>query len=441
MDIKSLLSKIKTETKSVAQDVGLLTKQPENVKCFEVAVNMNLDPGLIKVNLQKTCSREMNISYAANSMSKQNNMIANDIKRLIISKINKIIDIIDTENENDSYTIFNIIKKTIKTKKEEKIKLENEKKTKEEEKTKLEEEIQGKKIGVLTKLTPNILKSPAIKDLEVKQTEVKNIEKEVKNKEQKINILNNTINNILAGEETYYTNMLNNYREVYKDKFDILTIENFKGILPHNASQEQKFKLDSNFWKKVVTFLNHEVPIIEGTLRENIYSNMQPFINYNTKVNELVGLLQQYFSIKSLESLEVNSSAKIQAEQLFLEIKTILEKYGTSGFNEFKENINSLTIRIIDNIINYIKIPTETANSVVFKNDNLVNILIPKLEELKKYMPTESAKGGAPPKPFKKSKESIVISGKKHMIYLGPRSGKYIKKDNKYVSLSKFKKN
>lgn len=58
------------------------------------------------------------------------------------------------------------------------------------------------------------------------------------------------------------------------------------------------------------------------------------------------------------------------------------------------------------------------------------------LETLENYIDKVLPKmGGAPPKPLKKSKECIIISGKKYPIYLGPRGGKYIKKDKKYVSV------
>ena len=36
-----------------------------------------------------------------------------------------------------------------------------------------------------------------------------------------------------------------------------------------------------------------------------------------------------------------------------------------------------------------------------------------------------------------KTNEYIQSGGKKHVIYKGPRGGKYIKKDGKFVSLAK----
>ena len=130
-----------------------------------------------------------------------------------------------------------------------------------------------------------------------------------------------------------------------------------------------------------------------------------------------------------------------KTKELFKEIILLTKRYGGAAFTKLNEitDVNNLTLEIIDNTIDRITNPSNSTNSLVYKNDKLTETLIPKLKEMKKYFSIKSALGGAP-KPFKKSKESIVISGKKHMIYLGPRSGKYIKKDNKYVSLSKLKK-
>lgn len=181
-----------------------------------------------------------------------------------------------------------------------------------------------------------------------------------------------------------------------------------------------------------------------GILLDQIPVKVRKQVNCSKDISDMY--------IENADKLTKQEAAKIakaaQFAQKFEDIKTILENYGTIAFDQFKnKNINSLTIEIIDQTIEYIKNPTNSTNSAVFKHDKLADTLIFKLDELKNYMPTdknymptELASGGAPPKPLKKSKESILISGKKYSIYLGPRSGKYIKKDKKYVSLSTLKK-
>ena len=205
------------------------------------------------------------------------------------------------------------------------------------------------------------------------------------------------------------------------------------GKKPEQPAQAQK-KIQESVIDKTECFEVGVTMTRNGTERTQIPVKVRKETNCSKDISDMY--------IENADKLTKQEAAKAaQFAQKFEDIKTILEKYGTIAFDQFKnKNINSLTIETIDKIIEYIKKPTETANSAVFKNDKLAETLIPKLEELKKYMPTETASGGAPPKPLKKSKESILISGKKYSIYLGPRSGKYIKKDKKYVSLSTLKK-
>lgn len=76
--------------------------------------------------------------------------------------------------------------------------------------------------------------------------------------------------------------------------------------------------------------------------------------------------------------------------------------------------------------------PTIPYDTEQQKQDLLsINAIIKKIEE---YTPPPPVKGGAKTNNKKKTKDTIVYKGKSRCIYIGPRGGKYIKCNNKYMS-------
>ena len=64
------------------------------------------------------------------------------------------------------------------------------------------------------------------------------------------------------------------------------------------------------------------------------------------------------------------------------------------------------------------------------KNIAAINAIIQEIED---YIPPPKA-GGAKKNNKKKTKDTIVYKGKSRCVYTGPRGGKYIKYNNKYMS-------
>lgn len=160
--------------------------------------------------------------------------------------------------------------------------------------------------------------------------------------------------------------------------------------------------------------------------------------------------------------IEIDNLIKATNSEILLATTKISDNIIKKKFDNIREFLNYIVKKKVnklnyiyngyDNKENFISSLDEINKlslSLNTENTQIIFPLIYQLKEIKlfdlftKYknqVTSQTKLGGAPPKPLKKSKESILISGKKHTIYLGPRSGKYIKKDKKYVSLSTLKK-